>query len=542
MKKELIVTAGLLVFALNMTTLPLAYAIEPEVLMKEKNHNIYHVIKDKTLLQASEQIAHRSGIHFKINTANQKDTVNKTLAADDWNAALPQFLDGYNFTIETDKNTIKTVIVTGRNGSGSHDSGSVALVNAQPVYTDNLPEKYQHLQPGSVMPVKLPIKDLTSLALGSNMILDLPIGQYNVKHDNFVQHPHNASTWIGYLEDEGKAYRVYVSQGDARLMGNVNTPDGTYEIDTVDGQTYLVDLQRSGLQPGGYHNDQVVLPSFRATGAFGTEALTAAAATSSGTTNAPTANATVSAAATGPVVDVMVLYTTVKQTQAYVWQRLGMLIAMTNQAYKDSKINLSLRLVHTKATKYSETNSNSKALDDLRKDLGAFAGTGALRTKYGADLVFLFRPFYKSTAGSCGTTYVGFSNGQNGNPATGYGTVSDGNSRDSFTNYYCGVQTFAHESGHSLGTVHDRAFSSFTGKFSYSYAWGINNKFGTIMSYYGPSLSFYSTPLLTTQCKGGPCGYPEGHANSSDQTRTINYTAPLVAAFKVKTTATPVIQ
>ncbi len=392
------------------------------------------------------------------------------------------------------------------------------------------------------MPVNLPMPGLAATQVGEKVTIDLPIGQYTVNHDNLVVHNDGGSTWIGYLENEGKGYRVYLSQGEAGIMGNVNTPDGAYEIETVDGQGYLVDLERSGLKPGGYHNDQVLVPSVNAAGIFGTGIVTAAAATSTGSVISPTANADASIATTGPVVDLMVLYTTVKQTAAYARQRLQYLTAITNQAYKDSKINMTLRLVHTRATKYPETTANSKALDDLRKDIGAFAGTAALRTKYGADLVFLFRPFYMGTAGSCGTTYVGFSNGQKGNPSTGFGTISDGNSRGSNTNYYCGVQTFAHETGHSLGTVHDRAFSSFTGKFPYSYAWGINNKFGTIMSYYGPSLLFYATPLLKTQCKGVPCGYSEGNANSSDQTRTINYTSPLVSAFKAKTVTTPIIQ
>jgi Metallo-peptidase family M12B Reprolysin-like len=546
MKKRHIVKIGFLALAIYAASLPCASATETEVLIKEKAHNVYHVIKDKTLLQASDQIARRSGISFKINAANQKDIINKTLAADDWRTALPQFLKGYNFTIEADKQTIKSVIITGRNGSGNNspspETSTDTFVDAVPNAPGKLPDRYQNHTAGSVMPVNLPMAELTITRVGEKITLDLPIGQYIVNHDNRVGHHDGSSTWIGYLENEGKGYRVYLSQGEAGIIGNVNTPDGAYDIDTVDGQTYLVDLERSGLKPGGYHNDQAIDPSVNATGIFNTDTVTAAASTSTGTAKSPSANAAASITTTAPIVDLMVLYTTVKQTAVFAKQRLQYLTDVTNQAYMDSKINMRLRLVHTRATNYLETSSNSKALDDLRKDIGAFAGTAALRTKYGADLVFLFRPFYMGTAGSCGTTYVGFSNGQGGNPGTGFGTISDGNSRDNNTNYYCGLQTFAHETGHSLGTVHDRAFSSFTGKFPYSYAWGINNKFGTIMSYYGPSLMFYATPLLNTQCKGGPCGYPDGNANSSDQARTINYTSPLVTAFKPKTVTTPVIQ
>jgi hypothetical protein len=103
--------------------------------------------------------------------------------------------------------------------------------------------------------------------------------------------------------------------------------------------------------------------------------------------------------------------------------------------------------------------------------------------------MMLFRPLYAQTAGGCGTAYVGFANGSSGNSNYGYGAIGDGYSKDALSNYYCGPNTFTHEIGHSLGNVHDREYSSFTGKFSYSYAWGIQNKFGTIMSYYGSSVA-----------------------------------------------------
>jgi hypothetical protein len=543
MKRRLIVRIGFLVLAIYTAVLTCSSASEADALIKEKTHNVYHVIKDKSLLQAADQIARRSGITFKINAANQKDVINKTLAADNWQTALPQFLEGYNFITETDKQAIKTVIITGQNGSGNHNPNTLTsvhkFVDAVPKTPGKLPDRYQNHNAGSVMLFNLPMTALNVTRLGEKVTLDLPIGQYTVNHDDQVNHQDGSSTWAGYLDKEGKGYRVYLSQGEAGIIGNINTPDGTYDIDMVDGQTYLVDLERSGLKPGGYHNDQVLIPSVNVAGILNPETLMAA--TSAGTVTPPSAKVTASTTV-GPVVDLMVLYTTVKQTSTFAKQRLQYLTDLTNLAFKDSKINMRFRLVHTRATNYPESNSNSKALEDLRKGIGAFAGTEALRTKYGADLVFLFRPFYKNTAGSCGTTYVGFSNGQNGNPGTGFGTISDGNSRDNNTNYYCGLQTFAHETGHSLGNVHDRAFSSFTGKYAFSYAWGINSNFGTIMSYYGPSLMFYSTPLLSTQCKGVPCGYAAGNINASDQSRTINYTAPIVSTFKPKTITTPVIQ
>ena len=264
---------------------------------------------------------------------------------------------------------------------------------------------------------------------------------------------------------------------------------------------------------------------------------TAAATISSGTITTTTSTSA-TCPTNAPVVDLMVVYTTAKQTASYAKQRIKYLVDISNKAYRDSKINMCLRLVHTRPTKYIDNNSNSKAIEDLANDRGVFAGTAAARTQYGADLVMLFRPLYAKTSGGCGVTYVNFFNGTSANAKYGYGTISDGNSKDLSSNSYCDASTFAHEIGHSLGNVHDREYSNFAGRFSDSYAYGIAGKFGTIMSYKSPSLMLFSTPKLATQCKGGPCGY----AGSSDQSKTINTTAPVVANFKPKKVLTPVIQ
>ncbi|WP_347987311.1 reprolysin-like metallopeptidase [Methylomonas sp. AM2-LC] len=256
-----------------------------------------------------------------------------------------------------------------------------------------------------------------------------------------------------------------------------------------------------------------------------------------------TTSTTATTANTGPtnIIDIMVYYTTVKQTQAYALQRLQLLTTMSNQAYVDSKINLALRLVHTEPTTYVENNSNNQALSDLTNDSGAFAGTSAKRAQYGADLVYLFRPLYVNATGNCGLTYLEFANASTPSAAIGFGTIGDGNSVD-VGGYYCGVNTFTHEIGHSLGLVHDRANAFGYGATPYSYAWSQQGKFATIMSYQTPMLMLFSTPLLTTQCAGQPCGYAANDAKASDQTTVVNMTAPKVAQFMPTTITTPVLQ
>lgn len=241
------------------------------------------------------------------------------------------------------------------------------------------------------------------------------------------------------------------------------------------------------------------------------------------------------------VIDVMMVYSKVAQTADFANQRINLLTTMSNQAYIDSKIKLTLRVVYSEATTYSESASNSQALDDLANDRQQFAGMSAKRVQYGADLVFLFRPLYAQTHGSCGTTYLEFANGQPANKWLGYGTISDGSSVDAAKGYYCAVNTYTHEIGHSLGLVHDREYSNASGVFNYSYAWGIQGSFGTIMSYKQPVVMYFSTPALATQCKSGPCGFAETDtAKSSDQSKSVNYTAPLIANFMPTVVATPI--
>ncbi|MDD5581510.1 MAG: zinc-dependent metalloprotease family protein [Methylobacter sp.] len=668
-----------------------ALAGNTDSLIKESPHNIYHVVKNKTLLDAANQLSGRSGITFKIDAAIESDIINQKLAADNWQAALDQLLQGYNYTTVSDKGTVKTVLVTGHNNNGQQLNPAKIESNASSIvvasdFSETLPLKYKNFNQGSVFNVKLPLEELANIAVGEKMVLDLPIGQYSVRHDDQIEHDDGSSTWVGHLDDEGKGYRIYISQGDAGVMGNVYTPEGMYDIETTDGHTFLVDIGKSGLQSAGYAHDQAE-PSPEASPVPGTAALmdagfqananatanaavtakdllsslSATAQTARATANALAAqvktlytayqaavtnaismgnavlannsnlnsakmtvfaaqaalnkspkdatlkaklavatntlnlmiskyNQAVAANAAAVVgkntakaaydkkvieantaeataktaekayaaelakssaitvatttVDLMVLYTAVGQTADFAKQRIKYLVDVSNQAYKDSGIKMALRLVHTRSTTYIESNANSTALSDLAMDKGVFAGTANLRNQYGADLVMLFRPLYAATAGSCGTTYVGFANGGGGNAAYGYGTIGDGYSKDSKTGYYCAANTFTHEIGHSLGNVHDREYStSFSGKFSYSYAWGINGKFGTIMSYYGPVILLFSTPTLSTQCAGTPCGFAETDASrSSDQVKTTNYTASLVASYRATSTTAPVIQ
>ncbi|MGZ5599416.1 MAG: reprolysin-like metallopeptidase [Methylobacter sp.] len=664
------------------TTISYADVHASTALIKVQPSAVYQAFRGKSLADALQQVAQRSGITFKINTDLGKDIVSQSLAADSWAAAVKSLLADYNYTTIQDKGLIKTVIISGRNNDAP-DIAKTITASADDIIViapklKTLPEKYRDFPAGSVTAVDLPVNTMMNVKDGSTIALDLPMGQFNVAHDHTVNEDDGSKTWVGHLSDEGEGYRVFLSQGASGAMGIVTTPDGTYNIESDNSGIYLVDTGK--LQHAGFEGDsvtpsetmmdaitmkatqqqvdqlqaavdaakkdldaanasvtqytsrlnsyqtalktaqaavnaaivkrdaaqnaynialaayrakpntanqaamnaayaaliaarnayisasnanQTAINNINATNTSLTAAKTAASkaqtnydsavkalneakaalVTSSTSTPDSTTTTTTAATAETPVVDLMVLYTTAGQTADYAKQRITLLVTASNQAYVDSGINMKLRLVYAEPTAYVENNSNSQALTDLTNDTGAFAGTSQKRTQYGADLVFLFRPLYAQTSGSCGTTYVEFAQSSPANKLFAYGTVSDGNSKDALKGYYCAVNTFTHEIGHSLGLVHDREYSSFTGVFDYAYAWGVQGVFGTIMSYKQPVLMYFSTPVLATKCAGQPCGYAETDtARSSDQVKSVNYMAPLVANFMNTTVTTPVIK
>jgi hypothetical protein len=282
-------------------------------------------------------------------------------------------------------------------------------------------------------------------------------------------------------------------------------------------------------------------------------ALSAYNTASSGLVNAPPPIVTPTAQNANTVVDIMVEYTanaiagktglSLGYTAEFAKQRIALLVAASNQSYIDSGIKLAIRLVYAEPVVYTDTNSLYTALPALMTGTGVFANVEANRTQYGADLVYLFRPLQANTQQVCGLAYLGFAGGSPTiSKFLGYGVISDGRSQDSSL-AYCGINTFTHEIGHSMGLVHDRENSTTAGAYPYSYAWGVAGKFGTIMSYKLPVVMYFSSPTLTTQCASGPCGYAETDTlRSSDQVKSLNLTIAKVAAVNPTMVATPVIK
>ncbi|MEQ1636989.1 MAG: reprolysin-like metallopeptidase [Methylococcales bacterium] len=724
------IKASVLAMSAAFASMSAIAAPTPAELFKVPPSAVYQVIQGKPLAEVLQQVAQRSGIQFKINAEVKGRLVTHTLAANDWASAIKTLLDGYNYSMIQDGKSIKTVIISGYNGSGSVAQTAVASIPAENLMVISpaiaaLPEKYKDFPAGAVTPINLPIAAIMAMTDGDTAQLDLPIGQFTTTHDTTLADGFGNKTWVGHLTNEGLGYRMMVSQGDAGIMGHVITPEGTFNVESDKEGLYLVDTRK--LKNAGFEGDTAAQP-FEAEAAAGL--VSSAAATS--TTTAPVtptiaqlqanvatmqanltkandalainkkaantasalvtslaglvakdpqllkdatalaqttntaylaelsnlnaknlltvnakkaqdsaqaaynaavlsknktaiatattnlnnakaaftaantlsqasltsstskkaladkaalaltalqkdiaaraqnltaakaqlvaandlvakatatvataqtaltsaqkaltdaqANANKAPAGSDAVVDVMVEYTTAGMTPDYAKQRIQYLITISNQAYKDSGLPVSLRLVYAEPTTYAESTTNSAALDALRTGQGAFATVPANRIKYGADLVVLLRPLRASTQGSCGVAYIGFTGGI-ANKNLGFGVVGDGASKDTMK-VFCDVNTFAHEIGHNFGLVHDREYSSSAGVTPYAYAWGIAGKFGTIMSYKSPTIMLFSTPNLATQCAGTPCGYAETDAaKSSDQVKAAKTTVGQITAY-----------
>lgn len=216
-------------------------------------------------------------------------------------------------------------------------------------------------------------------------------------------------------------------------------------------------------------------------------------------------------------VDLLVLYDThsANYFNQQVETAMQNWVAQTNNIYKDSNVDIQLRLVG--AVPHEQVGATMDAvLTSLRVNTTAVN----LRNQYGADFV---TQLHKT--GECGIGYLAVS------AAWAWNVVGPD----------CGPLVLAHELGHNMGLNHSRKQGDTGGaRYSYALGHGVDGLFGTVMTYSwlyvnraSGRIAKFSNPDIN--CLGVPCGVAVGQPDEANAAQALNNVKNEIAAFRSAT-------
>ena len=332
-------------------------------------------------------------------------------------------------------------------------------------------------------------------------------------HEN-RQTVHSFKAWTGKLK-QVRDSDVTIVLKDNVLAGSIRKGNTIYEIKpAADGHHELVEIDADAL-PSDHHPVMVTQEELQA------------ADTAAGTA-APTPNPTI-ATDNGTVIDVMVVYTTAAKNanggQAGIDSLIALAVTLANQAFTNSLINTQFRLVRTGEVTYSESGNYNTDLSRLRNTTDGFMDeVPGWRDQSKADLVSLIED---NLGGVCGVAYV------MAPASTQFAPFAFSVVQDSCVSGY----TFAHELGHNMGSMHDRAEGG-TGAYPYSFGHRTAGQFRTIMAtatctpscprvnhYSNPNVRYQNTWTTGVDNNADP-------VNSADNARAFTNALNIIANFR----------
>lgn len=376
---------------------------------------------------------------------------------------------------------------------------------------------------------------LSQAGVGAEIALPLPNGQIEIAivtrssldQDGFVQIE-------GVSRMDGAGSPTLLTIGKDAVFGTVLSQGGEYQIVTRQGQTQIVDPKAAGwAQLRGDDSaeplTQAAATTATTTGSTATVAKAGAAPSSgaSGASLQPLSAGTIDTTIT-LLMGYSASYVSQWGTEAIARTRLSNIVQVANSAYANSGTGIQFRIVGWSLVRQPDTTPQT-VLAAMRADSGNFKGLAALKRTNGAAIAVFFAPFNAVTGSTstCGLAYIPGANSGGLSAFSAqvsgslFAALNDGQSG----NYYCETLSLAHELGHNLGNVHDKANSSFTGAFAYSYGKGVSGVFGTVMSYISPRVALFSSPQLLCGTTHQACG-----SSTENVVATMLQTKAIVAA------------
>jgi Metallo-peptidase family M12B Reprolysin-like/FG-GAP-like repeat/Calx-beta domain len=379
------------------------------------------------------------------------------------------------------------------------------------------------------------------------LAIELPSGErFNVQFEHAERAPNGDWTLVGKVATRLGPQSAVLTFGRAGLFGVLPVPDGgQMQLTTTRGVTLLEPVRPmhprdavTGELPVDYVlpqqpvlQPQKMKPGQRIVSPSNTTVVPAlrVSANPAGTslTSSKAAIATVAATEAPAVqIDVLGLYTKnmveLRGSVSAAETESNNYLAIANQAHRDSNTGITFTYVGLRQVDYPADAFNAEVLGDLQSNsMPDGTDIQALRDTLRADLVALHRPYVS-----------GDTNGGIGNLVWASGYEGAAFSVSNLSTY-----TFAHETGHNLGSMHDIETSTANGVISYGafeYSFGYRQdgppKFATIMAYTvngQPWIGYFSHPG-TTDCLNVACG-----TEGADNARSMRDMALVIAEYRL---------